>query len=162
MEATSAEQDKFHEQASKAITEKSRLLMTPKAVVERRGPRTDKNGRVRPTDQPKGSERKNFRSTQRSGVAAGCRFLKQRLGPNGQIFECDLEGRTVVIRWNIEHPFYKRFVVDNQDDGRLVTAVDFLVYSMACGELRERDEEHVEFINNMKAVISANLRTLLT
>ncbi len=162
VEATSAEQDKFHEQASKAITEKSRLLMTPKAVIERRGPRTEKNGRERSTDQPKGSERKNLRSTQRSGVAERCRFVKQRLGPNGQIFECDLEGRTVVIRWNIEHPFYKRFIVDNQDDGRLVTAVDFLVYSMACAELRERDEERVEFINNMKAVISANLRTLLT
>lgn len=162
VEATATEQDKFHEQASKVITEKNRLLMTPKAVIERRGPQTDKNGRTRPTDQQKGGERKNLRNTQRSGVAERCRFVKQRLGPNGQIFECDLEGRTVVIRWNVEHPFYKRFVVDNQDDGRLVTAVDFLVYSMACAELRERDEEHVEFINNMKAVISANLRTLLT
>lgn len=162
VEATSAEQDKFHEQASRAITEKSRLLMTPKAILERRGPRTQKNGRRDADDDPKGFERKNLRNTQRAGIPERCRFLKQRLGPNGQIFECDLEGRTVVIRWNIEHPFYKRFVVDNQDDGRLVTAVDFLVYSMACAELRERDDEHVDFINNMKAVISANLRTLLT
>ena len=161
VEATSAEQDKFHEQASKAITEKSHLLMTPKAIIERRAPRTETNGRIR-SDEQTDSERKNFRDTQRSGVAERCRFVKQGLGPNGQIFECDLEGRTVVIRWNVEHPFYKRFIVDNQDDGRLVTAVDFLVYSMACAELRERDEDHVEFINNMKAVISANLRTLLT
>ena len=43
-----------------------------------------------------------------------------------------------------------------------MTAVDFLVYSMACAELRSRDEENLEFINNMKAVISANLRTLLS
>ncbi|MGH6734884.1 MAG: ATP-binding protein [Methyloceanibacter sp.] len=162
VEATSAEQDKFHEQASKAITEKSHLLMTPKAIVERRAQRTETHGRVRPSDEHNGSERKNLSNTQRSGVAERCRFVKQGLGPNGQIFECDLEGRTVVIRWNVEHPFYKRFIVDNQDDGRLVTAVDFLVYSMACAELRERDEDHVEFINNMKAVISANLRTLLT
>ena len=162
VEATSAEQDKFHEQASKAITEKSRLLMTPKAVIERGSPRTEKNGEVVPPIRHGAASERTFASTQRSGVAERCRFVKQRLGPNGQIFECDLEGRTVVIRWNIEHPFYKRFIVDNQDDGRLVTAVDFLVYSMACAELRERDEEHVEFINNMKAVMSANLRTLLT
>jgi hypothetical protein len=136
--------------------------LSPRDWVERRGQRTEKNGRVRPTDEATGTERKNLRSTQRSGIAERCRFLKQRLGPNGQIFECDLEGRTVVIQWNIEHAFYKRFIVDNQDDGRLVTAVDFLVFSMACAELRERDEEHVEFINNMKAVVSANLRTLLT
>jgi len=73
-----------------------------------------------------------------------------------------MEGRTVVIRLDVEHPFFRRFVVDNRDDGRLVTAVDFLVYSMACAELRSRDEENLEFINNMKAVISANLRTLLS
>jgi hypothetical protein len=162
VEHGSTEQDKFHEQASKAITEKSRLLMTPTAIIERRGRRTEKNGRRGSADVATGRERRNLQNTQRSGVAQRCRFLKQRLGPNGQIFECDLEGRTVVIRWNIEHPFYKRFVVDNQDDGRLITAVDFLVYSMACAELRERDEEHAEFINNMKAIISANLRTLLT
>jgi hypothetical protein len=162
IEHASTEQDKFHEQASKAITEKSRLLMTPKAVIERRSPRTERDGRQSGTEDANSRERKNLRNTQRAGVAERCRFLKQRLGPNGQIFECDLEGRTVVIRWNIEHPFYKRFIVDNQDDGRLITAVDFLVYSMACAELRERDEERAEFINNMKAIISANLRTLLT
>jgi hypothetical protein len=162
VEHGSAEQDKFHEQASKAITEKSRLLMTPKAIIERRSPRSQQNGRHTAVEESKGRERKNLQNTQRAGMAERCRFLKQKLGPNGQIYECDLEGRTVVIRWNIEHPFYKRFIVDNQDDGRLVTAVDFLVYSMACAELRERDEEQVEFINNMRAIISANLRTLLT
>jgi hypothetical protein len=136
--------------------------MTPKAIIERRSARTQKNGRPAVTDESGSRERKNLKNTQRAGEAQRCRFLKQRLGPNGQIFECDLEGKTVVIRWNIEHPFYKRFIIDNQDDGRLVTAVDFLVFSMACAELRERDDEHAEFINNMKAIISANLRTLLT
>ena len=90
-----------------------------------------------------------------------CRFIHLRLGPYGQVFECDLEGRTVVIRWNIEHPFFTRFLVDNEHDGRLVTTIDFLIYSMACAELRARDEDNVEFINTMKAIISANLQTLL-
>jgi len=162
VEHASTEQDKFHEQASKAITEKSRLLMTPKAVIEKRSPKTPKNGHRDAKTPTTPRERKNLTNTRPSGDVERCRFLKHRLGPNGQIFECDLEGKTVVIRWNIEHPFYKRFVVDNQDDGRLITAVDFFVYSMACAELREREEDHVEFINNMKAVISANLRTLLT
>ena len=66
-----------------------------------------------------------------------------------------------MIRWNVEHPFYRRFIVDHKADGPLVTAADFLVYSMACAELREKTDENVEFINNMKAVISANIRTLL-
>lgn len=44
----------------------------------------------------------------------------------------------------------------------LITAVDFLVYSMACAELRAIDADQTEFIHTLKAVISANLRTLLS
>jgi hypothetical protein len=156
------DQDRYHEQASKAITEKAKLLITPKAVIEKRGPRANRGrGTVRPAGNGD-RERKDLQQTQRSESPLRCKFVHQKLGPNGQIFECDLEGRTVIIRWNVEHPFFRRFIIDNQDDGRLVTAADFLVYSMACAELKARDEENAEFINNMKAVISANLRTLLS
>jgi hypothetical protein len=159
---SSSEQQQYHEQASKAITEKSRLLITPKATIEKRN---TPNGKLRSgeTSGPKSNrDRRNLQKTQKVQTELRCRFVHQHLGPNGQIFECDLEGRTVLIRWNVDHPFFRRFVTDNQADGRLVTAVDFLVYSMACAELRARDEDHVEFINNTKAVISANLRTLLS
>ena len=83
------------------------------------------------------------------------------MGPNGQIYECDLEGRKIIIRYNIEHPFYQRFVLDYVNDGRAVTAADFLVWSMASAELRIIDEGNLDMINNFKAVLSANLRTLL-
>jgi hypothetical protein len=159
---SSPQQQEYHEQASKAITEKSRLLITPKGTIEKRASPSGKNRNGNKPDHEPEGERRNFQKAQKVQTALRCRFIHQQLGPNGQIFECDLEGRTVVIRWNIDHPFFRRFVIDNQADGRLVTAVDFLVYSMACAELRARDEENVEFINNMKAVISANLRTLLS
>jgi hypothetical protein len=159
---SSPEQQQYHEQASKAITEKSRLLITPKALIEKRSPGNKKERNGTKENRKPECERRNFQRTQKVQTELRCKFIHQQLGPNGQIFECDLEGRTVLIRWNIDHPFFRRFVSDNQSDGRLVTAIDFLVYSMACAELRARDEENVEFINNMKAVISANLRTLLS
>jgi hypothetical protein len=158
---SSPQQQEFHDQASKAITEKSRLLITPKAVIEKSAPAAKKNRGGQSHQEPV-HERRNFQKAQKVQTELRCRFIHQQLGPNGQIFECDLEGRTVVIRWNIDHPFFRRFVIDNQSDGRLITAIDFLVYSMACAELRAKDEENVEFMNNMKAVISANLRTLLS
>jgi hypothetical protein len=158
---SSSEQQQYHEQASKAITEKSRLLITPKATIEKREPHTKRSKNGTHHQGPSARERKNFEKSQKIQTPLRCRFVHQELGANGQIFECDLEGRTVIIRWNTDHPFFRRFIVDNQSDGRLITAVDFLVYSMACAELRSRDEENAEFINNMKAVISANLRTLL-
>jgi hypothetical protein len=156
------EQEQYHHQAAKTITEKSKLLIAPKAEIEKRSPPSNKGRNGTKTENNQDRERKNLKKTQRVQTELRCKFLHAQLGPNGQIFECDLEGRTVVIRWNVDHPFFRRFVVDNQADGRLVTAVDFLVYSMAAAELRARDEENVEFINNMKAVISANLRTLLS
>jgi Histidine kinase-, DNA gyrase B-, and HSP90-like ATPase len=159
---SSPQQQEFHDQASKTITEKSRLLITPKATIEKRAPGDGKHHNGKNLDNEPTATRGNFQKTQKIQTGLRCKFLHQELGPNGQIFECDLEGRTVVIRWNIDHPFFRRFIVDNQSDGRLVTAVDFLVYSMACAELRARDEENVEFMNNMKAVVSANLRTLLS
>jgi len=159
---SSLEQQQFHDQASKAITEKSRLLITPKAEIEQRSQKTKKSENGKVADESSGRERKNFQKTQKAHSELRCRFLHQQLGPNGQIFECELQGRTVEIRWNVDHPFFRRFVTDNQADGRLVTAVDFLVYSMACAELMANNDENREFINNMKAVMSANLRTLLS
>lgn len=161
--AATDRQQHLHEQASKAITEKNRLLLTPKAIIEKRRPRAGVKSNPRPVGgMQANTERTNFRDTQQVDSRLRCRFLHQKLGPNGQIFECDMEGRTVVIRWNIEHPFFRRFIADNQNDGRIVTAVDFLVYSMATAELRARNEDNVDFINSFKAVISANLRTLLS
>jgi hypothetical protein len=43
----------------------------------------------------------------------------------------------------------------------MVTAADFLIYSMATAELRTLDDSQVDAVNNFKAVMSANLRTLL-
>jgi hypothetical protein len=45
-----------------------------------------------------------------------------------------------VLRYNVEHPSYQRFIVDNVTDGRLVAATDFLIYSMATAELRMLDD----------------------
>jgi hypothetical protein len=44
---------------------------------------------------------------------------------------------------------------------RLVTAADFLIYSMATAELRMLDDGELDAVNNFKAVMSGNLRTLL-
>ena len=159
---TTPDETKLHQLASKAITEKSKLLMTPKAVTERRASPSADGKRVVDKRASAGSERKHFRKTQLSERETRVAFRHQELGPNGAIFECDMEGRTVVIRWNIEHPFYKRFVADNQHDDRLVTAMDFLVYSMACAELREKNDDNVVLMNNLKTIVSANLRTLLS
>lgn len=151
----------LHSQSAKAIAEKDKLLIKPKAKIEKR--QSPKNPSIsRPekkTDNDR--ERKNFTRTQVLETQLNCEYREERLGPNGQIYECDLEGRKIVLRYNVEHPFYQRFIVDHLNDGRVVTAADFLIYSMATAELRTLDDSELDAVNNFKAVMSANLRTLL-
>lgn len=154
----SEEITELHEQAQKLIDQKAKLLVTPKTTIEKRGFRSDKD---RSSSEGLDTRlRKRFERAQ-DGTARRCRFEYAKMGPHGQIYECDLYGRTIVIRWNIEHPFYQRFILDQRSDGRLVTAVDYLIYSMATAELMTLSDDNREVLNNYKAIISSNVRTLL-
>ncbi|ABF43618.1 hypothetical protein Acid345_4618 [Candidatus Koribacter versatilis Ellin345] len=152
---------KLHAQSMKVIAEKDKLLIKPKAVIEKRS--SPRNGSGVQVDDAldTNKERKNFNRSQLVETRLNCVIREERLGPNGQIYECEMEGRKLVIRYNVEHPFYQRFVTDNMDEARAVTATDFLIYSMASAELKFLDEGDLEAVNNFKAVLSANLRTLL-
>jgi hypothetical protein len=152
---------KLHAQAIKVISEKDKLLVKPKAIVERRFSPSNGGSTPRKTTEPTDRERTNLTRTQAIETRLNCLIREERLGPNGQIYECEMEGRKLVIRYNIEHPFYQRFVADNINEARSVTATDFLIYSMASSELKMLDDGGLEAVNNFKAVLSANLRTLL-
>ena len=81
-----------------------------------------------------------------------------RLGP---LFDPFMEGLKVVIRWNVDHPFYEKVLVDKKDDKTFVTAVDFLIYSLASAELKSRSEENISLFENMRSDMSTNLRVLM-
>jgi len=158
---TSDVQQQLHLQSAKAISEKDKLLIKPKAVIEKRAAVAGgANGKTSVKLEPS-RERKNLNRTQAVETRLNCEIREERLGPNGQIYECDLEGRKLVLRYNVEHPFYQRFIVDYLNESRLVTAADFFIYSMATAELKMMDEGELDAVNNFKAILSANLRTLL-
>jgi hypothetical protein len=149
----------LHQEAEKYIDQKAKLLVLPKTEIEKRSLATKSSGeRTEPEPQ---RTRGHFRQTQKS-EATRVKFDCASYGPNGPIYECDLRGRAVIITWNIDHPFYQRFILDQRSDGRLVTAVDYLVYSMASAELTLWNDENVDMISNFKSIMSANVRTLLS
>ena len=158
---TSGIQQQLHNQAAKAIAEKDKLLIKPKAIIEKRDTRKNGGGHRSDGKGENERERKNLTRTQALEARLNCEIREERLGPNGQVYECDREGRKLILRYNVEHPFYQRFVIDNLDDSRSVTAADFLIYSMATAEIRMWDDGEPDLVNNFKAVMSANLRTLL-
>src|SRR6266851_1858716 len=138
--------------------------MTPKAPKEKREP----SKRTRPGEKEKPEDPNYIREPrekkQPGGFAANCRFETASMGEGGVIYEAEQQGRTVIVRWNSDHPFYKRFVLENVQDKKIVAASDFLIYSLACAELMWfiGNDETVELIHNLKTVMSANMRTLLS
>lgn len=151
-------QQKLHAQSVKVIAEKGKLLIKPKAVIEKRSSPRNPGQKSEALGV---SRDRTFTRTQMIESDLNCVIREERLGPNGQIYECEMEGRKLVIRYNVEHPFYQRFVSDNLPEARVVSATDFLIYSMASAELKVLDDGNLEIVNNFKAVLSANLRTLL-
>jgi len=152
-----------HKSVEQEIQRKSKLLMTPKAPKEQResGKRKRTGEKEKPEDTTYTREPRE--KQQPGGFAANCRFETASMGEGGVIYEAEQQGRTIIVRWNSDHPFYKRFVLENVQDKRIVAASDFLIYSLACAELMWfTNEETVELIHNLKSVMSVNMRTLLS
>jgi hypothetical protein len=152
-----------HTEAERLITAKSHLLVKPKAEIEKRSRRQKRDDGTGNGDSPADGkkERKNLRKTQLTSDDLRCRFEQVSLGEGGQIFEAYQEGRTIIVQWNIDHPFYERFVTDIHDSG-LVTAIDFFIWAWASAELMVyEDGQKAEMLDQMKTLISMNTRTLL-
>lgn len=123
-----------HSKAERYISSMSRLLLTPP---------------------------ENVSSYEEEVLDQVCKFGSRDFGEEGPIYSAEQRGKTIYIDWNIAHPFYKTFILENQDNPEKILAADYLVYSMAAAELRTFDEDQSEFITNFKSVLSINLRTLL-
>jgi hypothetical protein len=110
-----------------------------------------------------GTSRQNFQKSKLVDGDLTCRFTTASNGPGGTIYEAWLEGRVVVIEWNIDHPFYHRFVLENRDNPGVANAADYLVFSLACAELIHlNNDENIELMLNLRSVLSTNMRTLLS
>lgn len=151
-----------HDEAARLITAKSHLLVKPKAEIEKRGPRDPSAMRDgKDADKPTGTTRKNLKRTRLTEADLRCKFEQVSLGEGGQIFEAYQEGRTIIVRWNVDHPFYQRFVLQNDGDDGLITAIDFFVWAWASAELMVYEDGNAEMLDQMKTLISMNTRTLL-
>ena len=154
-----------HQGAEKEIHKKSKLLLTPESVgPEPAAPKTEtgertKHGKKEGSEAQK--ERKPGEQKETRGFATNCKFEAMAMGEAGVIYEPEQVGKTIVVRWNSDHPFYKRFVLDNIEDKGMLAAADYLVYSLACAELMYSKDDDNELVQNFKSAISTNLRVLL-
>jgi hypothetical protein len=81
-----------------------------------------------------------------------------RVGP---LYHPYMEGTKVVIRWNVDHPFYEKVLRVKKEDKTFLTSIDFLIYSLASAELKAKSDETVPLLESIRSHMSTNLRVLL-
>lgn len=155
-ERPKTEKEVSHEETEKLISKKSKLLIKPPAepVEERAKKSTRRRPKAEVLKEPE-------REAVSERLRRICRFEEESLGRVGQLFYPYMEGSKVVIRWNVDHPFYEKTLVSKKDDKTFITAVDFLIYSMASAELKSRSDENVFLFENIRSDMSTNLRVLM-
>lgn len=152
----------IHQDAAKEIGKKAKLLMRPKAPKERR--ETAENPSIRDISHTEPSRTREPNKNIQEGFAANCEFRAASMGAGGVIFEPEQKGRTTIITYNSDHPFYQKFILGyGETDRGLVAGIDYLIYSLACAELAQNIEEGevAKLVDSFKTIISTNLRTLL-
>lgn len=153
------EEAKMHREAEKDIAEKQHLLALPDGAAKERRDR-GKPPRPHPPVSTPNSDPTLKRLRKRQPAAfKNVKFQEAALGASGPIYNADKENATIVITWNIEHPFYEVFVLGNNTRGAKV--IDYLVYCLACAELMAHDDTTLDFIDNMRMITSTNMRMLL-
>ena len=147
-----------HDKAAKIITEKSMLLIKPKAQIGIRGPIINHPG----TTKTKDTDRTQHPTLTRERIInkVNCIFDTKAMG-SSNFFEVDQVGKTILVTYNAEHPFYSKFVLANKDDQEVVNALDFLVYSLASAKLISAKEDNMDLFEGFMSIFSSNLKTLI-
>jgi hypothetical protein len=152
-----------HDSAEKIIANQAKLLITPEAEIEKRQSPKQRELVGKTAREAKKRIREEFDKVHLTKKGMGVKFLERSMGTGGPIYEADQRGKLIVIEWNSDHAFYKKFVLANKSDEEMVAAADILVYAMATAELKTfNSDENFDMLINFKTVISSNLRTLLS
>ncbi len=147
-----AEKEVSHEEPEKLISKKSKLLIKPAPEkIEK-----EKTKRLKHKPSKKSRKEEPYERLRRI-----CRFEESKMDRVGPLFYPFMEGSKVIIRWNVDHPFYEKILVSKREDKTFVTAIDFLIYSMASAELKSRSEDNIALFEDIRGYMSTNLRVLM-
>ncbi|MDD5459200.1 MAG: ATP-binding protein [Phycisphaerae bacterium] len=144
------------------ITRKSHLLKTPKAEIEKRE-QPHKPSKEKPKTITEHGPRLNITKRKRIDIdSVKVRFEEKEGDEKGPLYEADQERDIVVVRWNIQHPFYADVIVANSNNPNVFNPLAFLIYSFATAELSSGvDTDSREIIDNIRYEVGRNLAVLM-
>lgn len=159
---TTDEEKKEHIDAGKIINKMSNTLTLPKAKKEVRDKKDDsgENKKKEENNEKKGRIRTPIKTEDINAVAE---FKLEHMGETGNIFETSQIGKKIIITWNIDHVFYKKFIAENVSNQNIVRFADFFVYTLASAQIQYMadDEEKLYIMDNIISTMSTNIRNLL-
>ena len=146
----------------KYITRKLHLLKNPKAEAEKHAPATKKS--LKPEHHTDIEHpRVNLTKRQRINLEAmKVGFQQEHTGDKAPLWDSDQERDKVIVKWNVDHPFYQRVVAPNSEVPEVFNPLAYLIYCFASAELiaKEGSDSQV-IIDNIRWDVGRNLAILL-
>lgn len=147
-------------EAEVIISQKNKLL--DKAEPDKKGKPVPLNPVVKKPKTKIKDDKEEVIKPGRPSLNHLAKFETHSFGSTGPIFEVEKQGKITIIQWNIDHPFYERFLIQYKDNIDLINAISFLCYSLGEAKLKYSDDETYEMLENIMSTISTNLRVLLS
>jgi hypothetical protein len=120
-----------HSVAETNIVRRSPLIPKPKALVEKRAERKNRGTHPRSEgERPRTLHQTNLKTI--SGLKVI--FNEGDYGQESPFYQVKQEGRTIIVTYNREHPFWREFL-EHAVDPKFVATVDYLVFALANAEL---------------------------
>ena len=159
---TSDEEKEEHTLAQKIINKMSNTLTLPKVKKEIREPKEEKEN-IKKENGNEARKEKIRTPIKTENINAVAEFELKHMGETGNIFETSQVGKKIIISWNIDHVFYKKFIAENVANENVVRFADFLIYTLASAQIQYMadDEEKLIIMDNIISTMSANIRNLL-
>jgi hypothetical protein len=149
--------DSFRE--SEAIIERKKKLLVKRKQTEDEIKREIEATRKRqPEKTPEQIEEEQKRFLDEAGKPKDCHFDQINLGRTGSFFETERIGHTLVIKYNMDHPFYQKFY--SEKDRATQNDLNFLLYSFVLAK-RNLEPEQEAMMEQIEGIWSLNLKALL-
>ena len=144
------------------ISKKSHLLKTPKVEVEKRNRQENQNNIMLKKIREYGPRLDITKRKKIDLDALKVRFDTSTLGLKGPLWESGMEKGTVIVKWNIEHPFYESVIAPNNGNPHIFNPIAYLVYCWAKAELNSKVEsDSSEIIDNIRWEVGKDLSILI-
>jgi hypothetical protein len=119
-----------HTLAESNIIRRSPLIPKPKALVERRGPKIKEGTHSKANgDRPRTPHVGGLKTVTGLKVI----FEEGDYG-EGPFYHVKQQGKTIVITYNREHPFWRE-LIEHASEPKVVATLDYLVFALANAEL---------------------------